>query len=301
MKGHNHVNSCDYELGNMSKFKKKYSLHVSSQNVRLIPGSWVFCDTQEHLASDQRFIVLEGNRRDLRNNRSSLTTPRNFAELVSYLRFFPSYRDLRMLEQICAKIFVNSNEKDLKELIFLMNKIPKEFYDKIHGELAPNYLARDYFAFGAAGGIFDDKEDQLLAFNIGKPNIMALDDDGNITGKTEDCSYRDKLLRSCHIKAKYPKIVQKESNDDYRALLRREFRNNNSVVGCYSAFTGEESALKSVRMYSLDLLGSSHVIAYSSKYREFLDDKETRREIIRGKRVTPLEEGTIIHYQKVLK
>lgn len=282
----------------MMKFKKKYILQKSDAKIRRIPGASYLIDGDSYGLSDEKLIVFDGVTRDFTNG-EVLRIPKTLRELSYLMYFFPDMRGLRTVGDLCAVEFINSDEKDLRELVKTINEIPKDYYTTIYDGIKPDFLGRDYYCFSAAGGAIE--EDRLKVFNISDSNITLLSKDLEIVQSTKDNYQYTSELRETVLRNMFPDIEHYWNNDKFRSLYRKLFRNTNNSMHSYGVLNGEEVALDFVNYYDFDLTDVEYILAYTDGYKNIIANPDLRRSILNREKVLPEKEGTLLGMQKVYK
>jgi len=269
-------------------YKLLFQKHETDSRVPTRLGFAIDGDSQ--MAKDNRFCVADGVTRDFKDG-SEFKLPHSLSELHKTLIYYPNILKLKKVSDLCTKLFVTSDNKDLYSLV---NEINNEI--ALVNDFPCDYLGNDYYGCTAAGGIIEDG--YLQMFNVGDSNILLFDNNLDILFRTVDDYTNGTIDRNKYIYSS-DMAGKSWSDNSCRAAFRKAFRNTENP-GAFTVLTGENVCPSMTHYYSQPLDEAVFILALTDGYLPIVNDKKKLEALLSGKLDDTIgHERTIIGYEKV--
>lgn len=253
-------------------FKLKYSNRFQNQIYTKYNIS--FPEEDFHLIKGNVFCVADGVTRDLYKGEVR-PYPKTKEEAEYIAKNYPNPSGAYEASKIISNNFVKyvSEKAPTKQNVFKSIKKANKDVWKINENRNIDYVGEDLYCCEAVGGVIDNN--YLYCFSIGDCYIKIYDKNINEIFSTENDHLYMEMFEEEYLKeGEYNWL-----NPRYRLLIRGALRNNSIVthngkcVG-YGALTGEDSAMKFVKIYKVNLKNAKYICAYSDGCMEYFETKE---------------------------
>ena len=238
---------------------KSFTVHHPDHSIFGWPGEDFF---KFYINKDKKiFVVADGITRD----------PLGFKELpdlhsvlgeiefgIEYPIPSPARKAAELFCESFISICIKSNRIGEEKIKGILSKANRKIW-KLNKNLEVDYLTKDYAGCVGVAGII--RENRIYYGFVADCGLAIFDKKGRLKFRTKNEGPNEGIGKKIKIILGFKRLNWKDP--EYRREVRKNFRNNSKEKLSYGAFTGEEEAMKFVKVGRKELEEGEYVLFYS--------------------------------------